>query len=143
MRPLRIVPTLHDRNRGFWTAGARDELHLLRCQACRYWIHPPGAMCPTCRQRDLQWEATSGKAVLYTYTLNHKAWNPLVPVPYIIAMVELPEQAGLRMTSNIVNCALDGLFIGMPLRVIFEQQDEFFIPLFEPDDINEPAHATA
>jgi hypothetical protein len=90
-------------------------------------------LCPKCRRRRLQWVATAGRATLYTYTVNRKAWNPEVPVPYVIGMVELPEQEGLRMTSNIVNCALDDVYIGMPLRVTFEQQDECFIPLFEPD----------
>ena len=53
-------------------------------------------------------------------------------MPYVIAMVELTEQAGLRLTTNIVNCAAEDLSIGMPLRVIFEQQGEHFVPLFEP-----------
>ena len=53
-------------------------------------------------------------------------------VPYIIGIVELPEQTGLRLTTNIVNCAIDDVQIGMALRVTFEQQGEFFLPLFEP-----------
>ncbi len=62
-------------------------------------------------------------------------WNPDVVVPYVIAMVELPEQAGLRLTTNIVNCATEDLYIGLPLRVTFEQQGEHFVPLFEPGTI--------
>lgn len=56
-------------------------------------------------------------------------------VPYVIGMVELPEQVGLRLTTNVVNCAAEDLYIGMPLRVTFEQQGEHFVPLFEPDTI--------
>jgi hypothetical protein len=56
-----------------------------------------------------------------------------VPVPYAIGIVELPEQEGLRLTSNIVHCDVDDLFVGMPLRVSFERQEEFFIPVFGPD----------
>ena len=74
-------------------------------------------------------------ATLYTYTLNHKVWNPDVAVPYVIGMVELPEQVGLRLTTNVVNCAAEDLYIGMPLRVTFEQQGEHFVPLFEPGTI--------
>jgi uncharacterized OB-fold protein len=136
--PLRIVPVLDALNAGFWTAGREKELRLRRCQNCRYWVHPPRPLCPRCHQRDVLWEATSGKATLFTFTLNHKAWNPAVPVPYVIGMVELPEQAGLRLTSNIVNCSVDEVHIGMPLCVTFEQQAEFFIPVFEPETGVEP-----
>ncbi len=133
--PLRRVPILDELNRGFWTAGSDGVLRLRRCQRCRYWVHPPRPICPRCWQRDLPWEPTSGRATLYTYTINRRMWNPDVAVPYVIAMVELPEQAGLRLTTNIVNCAAEDLYIGLPLRVTFEQQGEHFVPLFEPGTI--------
>ncbi|HLM95038.1 MAG TPA: OB-fold domain-containing protein [Acidimicrobiales bacterium] len=133
--PQRRLPLLDDLNRGFWTAGSDNELRLRRCPRCRYWLYPPRPACPRCWQRDLPWEATSGRATLYTYTLNHRAWNPDVPVPYLIGIVELAEQPGLRLTTNIVNCEAQDVVIGMPLRVVFEQQGEHFVPLFEPDRI--------
>jgi uncharacterized OB-fold protein len=131
--PPRRVPILHELNRGFWTAGHDGALRLRHCADCGYWVYPPRPICPKCWGRDLPWDATSGSATLYSYTVNHKAWNPEVAVPYVIGMVELPEQEGLRMTTNIVNCAADDLSIGMRLRVVFEQQGEHFVPLFEPD----------
>jgi uncharacterized OB-fold protein len=54
-------------------------------------------------------------------------------VPYVIAIVELVEQDGLRFTTNIVHCPPDRVEIGMPVRVLFEEQGEVFVPLFEPD----------
>jgi uncharacterized OB-fold protein len=78
------------------------------------------------------WEATAGRATVLTYTVNHKTWNPAVPVPYVIAIVELPEQPGLRLTTNIVNCPVDRVAIGMSLRVVFEHHGECYVPLFEP-----------
>ena len=131
---LRRVPVLDELNQGFWTAGRNNELRLRRCANCGYWVHPPRPACPRCWGRDLPWEATSGTATLYTYTVNRKAWNPGVPVPYVIGMVELPEQAGLRLTTNIVHCEADDLRIGMALRVVFERQGDHFVPLFEPDN---------
>jgi uncharacterized protein len=133
MPTLRRVPTLHELNRGFWTAGRDNTLRLRHCAHCGYWVHPPRPICPRCWGRELPWDATSGTATLYSYTVNRKAWNPEVAVPYVIGMVELPEQAGLRMTTNVVNCDADDVQIGMALRVVFEQQGEHFVPLFEPD----------
>jgi len=127
-----MFPALDDTNRGFWTGGADGILRLLRCRACGYWIHPPRPVCPKCWRRELGWEATSGRATLFTYTVNHKAWNPRVPVPYVVAVVELPEQDGLRLTTNIVDCSADDLVIGMPLLVTFEHDGEFSVPLFAP-----------
>lgn len=130
---LRRVPILDGSNRGFWTAGRDGCLRLRRCASCGFWVHPPRPACPKCWHRDLPWEPTAGKATLYTFTVNRKAWNPDVALPYALGIVELPEQAGLRLTTNIINCDVDDLVVGMPLQVVFEQQGEHFIPLFEPD----------
>ena len=74
---------------------------------------------------------------MHTYTINHQAWMPGPELPYVIGIVDIPEQADLRLTTNIVNCAHDDLVIGMPMRVTFEihadGEDEIAIPLFEPD----------
>ncbi|MEP6623148.1 MAG: Zn-ribbon domain-containing OB-fold protein [Acidimicrobiia bacterium] len=134
--PFRILPALTDLNREFWTAGARGELRFLRCNACGYYNHPPTAMCPVCHSKDLAPHTVSGRATLHTYTVNHQAWMPGPELPYVIAIVEFPEQEGLRLTTNVVNCALEDLAIGMPMRVTFEHhtdgEDEIYIPLFEP-----------
>lgn len=70
---------------------------------------------------------------MFTFTVNHQAYNPAVPVPYVIAIVELDEQEGLRFTTDIVGCPPDQVHVGMPVRVTFEQQGEVFVPIFEPD----------
>jgi len=63
------------------------------------------------------------------------AWFPGQPVPYVIGLVELIEQDGLRLTTNIVNCPPERLAIGMPLRVTFEiLNDDVALPLFEPEE---------
>jgi uncharacterized OB-fold protein len=76
----------------------------------------------------------SGKATVFTFTVNHQPFHPKVTPPYAIAIVELVEQTDLRMPTNLVNCELDRLSCGMPVRVLFEQHGEIFVPLFEPDD---------
>ncbi len=35
----------------------------------------------------------------------YQPWMPGPEPPYVVAIVELPEQEGLRLTTNIVNCA--------------------------------------
>jgi len=133
--PFRILPEVTDRNRFFWTGGGSNELRFLRCDDCRYYIHPPTPLCPICHSKSLTPEAVSGRATLHTYTVNHQAWMPGPDLPYVVAIVELPEQVGLRLTTNLVNCAIDDVEIGMPVQVTFEARDEdVWIPLFEPSE---------
>jgi uncharacterized OB-fold protein len=135
-RPPRILPALGPENRAFWTGGARGELQILRCEACRRWVHPPRAACPACAGRLLP-EPASGRGTIFTWTVNHQAFHPDVPPPYVIAIVELAEQSDLRVPTNIVNCDPQRLHCGMPVRVLFEAHGEIYVPLFEPDE--EPA----
>jgi uncharacterized protein len=128
----RLAPPLDDDNREFWTSGATGELRLPYCAACSRWIFPPLLRCPGCFGQ-AAYAPVSGKGHVFTYTVNHYPFNPEVPLPYVIAIVELVEQEGLRFTTNIVNCPIDSVTIGMPVRVVFEQQGDVFVPLFEPD----------
>jgi uncharacterized OB-fold protein len=132
-RPFRVLPLVTDTNRHFWTGGAEGKLRFLRCRACRHWVHPPAPICPACLSRDLTAEAASGRGTVATFTVNHQPWIPGFDPPYVIAIVELPEQAGLRLTTNLVGCAPDAVQIGLPVRVVFEPYDDVWIPLFEPD----------
>jgi uncharacterized protein len=128
----RIVPPLDDGNREFWTGGATGQLRLPFCAACSRWIFPPVLRCPGCLDPAV-YAAVSGRGRVFTYTVNHHPFNPEVPVPYVIAIVELVEQVGLRFTTDIVNCPIDSVSMDMPVRVVFEQQGDVFVPLFEPD----------
>jgi uncharacterized OB-fold protein len=130
--PFRILPELTKESEHFWRGGQAGELRFLRCRACRSYVHPPAPVCSSCRGRELAPEAVSGRGVVHSYTVNHQPWVPADAVPYVIAIVELEEQAGLRLTTNIVGCAPEAVRIGMPVRVVFEPAGDVFVPLFEP-----------
>jgi len=131
-KPFRMLPRLTDQNRHFWQGGAEDELRLLRCRSCGTWIHPPSPLCPRCLGKQLGPEVVSGRATVATFTLNHQPWVPSPDHPYVIAIVELEEQPGLRLMTNIVHCPAEAVHIGMPVRVVFENQEDVWFPLFEP-----------
>jgi uncharacterized OB-fold protein len=131
--PFRILPALTPENEHFWTGGARGALCFLRCSACSSFVHPPAPLCPDCLGRDLAPADVSGRATLLTYTVNHHPWIPGFDPPYLIAIVEIAEQPGLRLMTNLVGCSEDDVSIGMPLQVRFEPADDgIFLPLFEP-----------
>ena len=132
-KPFRVLPRVTDANRHFWQGGAEGELRFLRCGACATWIHPPQPVCPGCLGKDLAPASVSGRGRVLTYTLNHKEWVPAPDHPYCIAIVELGEQAGLRLMTNVVNCPPEQVAVDMPVRVVFEEHDDVWVPLFEPD----------
>ena len=130
--PFRVQPALDDENRFFWTSGKDGRLRFLRCQACGYYLHPPVPRCPRCGGRDVAPEAVSGRGEVHSYTVNHQPWDGGTE-PYVIALVALPEQEGLRLTTNVVGCPPEDVHIGMPVRVTFEHRDPVWFPLFEPE----------
>ena len=131
-KPFRVLPRVTAQNRHFWTGGAEGELRFLRCGDCGHYLHPPSPRCPECLGKNVAPEAVSGRATVLTYTLNHQPWVPAPDHPYAIAIVEIEEQQGLRLMTNIVGCDADAVHVGMPVRVVFEQHEDVWIPLFEP-----------
>jgi uncharacterized OB-fold protein len=132
--PFRIMPAVSDRNRHFWTGGREGKLQFQRCNQCKYYLHPPGVICPKCRSKDIGVEAVSGRAEVLTFSVNVQPWMPGLEPPFVLAIVGMPEQEGLRLTTNIVNCDPYSVTIGMPVQVLFEPHvdEEVWIPLFEP-----------
>jgi uncharacterized OB-fold protein len=127
----RTLPEVTPSTEHFWTSGARGALEILRCTSCGFWVHPPSPVCPKCLGRP-EPRAVSGDAVVHTFTVNRHPWNPDLVVPYVIAVVELPEQAGLRLTTNIVDCPPEEVRIDMPVHVTFEKVEDVYLPLFRP-----------
>jgi uncharacterized protein len=124
------IPQVNDDNRDFWTGGRDGELRIVRCSDCGYYIHPPSPRCPRCLGANVAPVAVSGRGRVYSYTVNERMWAPGLDVPYVIAIVELDEQPGLRLMTNIVDCPLDEVAIDMPVTVEFRDQGEVYAPVF-------------
>ena len=134
------LPAIEPDTKAYWEACRDGRLAMLRCEDCRWIVHPPRPVCSRCRSRRVALRDLSGRATVVTYTVNHQRWMPGLEVPYVIAIVELAEQRGLRLTTNLVNLAPDAVTIGMPVRVLFRKMtDEISLPIFEPDDGPLPA----
>lgn len=132
--PFRVLPRVTEANAHFWRGGEHGRLQFLRCRGCRTWIHPTSPRCPACLGKDLGVEAVSGRATVLTFTLNHQPWVPNPDHPYPIAIVEIEEQEGVRLMTNLVHVANEDVAIGMSVQVVFEQHEDVWFPLFEPVD---------
>jgi acetyl-CoA acetyltransferase/uncharacterized OB-fold protein len=130
---VRPLPALGGETTPFWTGGEAGELRLPRCERCDVLLHPSAVVCPTCLESGLAWTAVDGRAVVVGCTVNHQVWLPGMMPPYVLAIVSLAAAPDVRLTTNVVGCDPESVHVGMPVRVRFEQQDDVWFPLFEPD----------
>lgn len=128
----RVLPALTQETTVFWTGGERGELCIHRCRACTRFFHPPAPACFRCRSTDVGPEPVSGRATVLAYTVNVHPWFPGFPPPYVIAIVAIDEEPSVRLTTNIIGCAVDDVCIGMAVEVMFEHWEDVWIPLFRP-----------
>ncbi len=131
------LPEVDESTRFFWDGVAAHRLLILRCDRCGFYVHWPREVCPKCLSTSLTPSPVSGDATLATWTFPNQPFDPYYAthLPYVLAVVELVEQRGLKMVTDIVDCDKDDLRIDMPLRVTFrEVVPGCTLPLFAPTD---------
>jgi uncharacterized OB-fold protein len=124
------VPEINEDNAAFWTGGREQALMITHCEECGYRTHPPTPRCPSCFSDRVAPSPVSGRGHVYSFTINRREWSPGLEVPYVIAVVELAEQPGLRLLTNIVGCPAEEVAIDMPVEVEFVERGPAFLPVF-------------
>ena len=81
---------------------------------------------------EAEWRPTSGRGELYSFTVIHRPVDPArFEQPYALAIVRLDE--GPYVLTNLVECPLDRIRIGMRVAVRFERiDDDFTVYPFAP-----------
>lgn len=129
----RKLPLLTPDNTAFWQGGAQARLMMSHCGGCQRYFHPPAPICPRCGDSAVAPRAVSGRGQVASFTVNHQTWTVELSEPYVVAIVELDEQPGLRFVTNVVGCPVTDVHIGLRVRVTFEHIDDVWLPLFEKD----------
>ena len=118
---------------GFWEATAAGRLAICRCRQCGLWLQPPLERCRRCAG-DTSFEEVSGLGELHSFIVVH---HPAVPgylddLPYVIGLVELVEQEGLRLPARIVGADAGGLRVGQAVeaRVVHLAGGSYHVPVF-------------
>ena len=130
---IKPLPRIDEESKGYWEACRRHELVLQRCGDCGTLRHYPRALCPSCLSERIEWLRAAGTGHVYTFTVTHQNQAPGFrdALPYVLAYVELDE--GVRLLTNIVDCAPDAVRIGMPVEVVFEDATPgITLPKFRP-----------
>jgi uncharacterized OB-fold protein len=118
----------------FWAATAHRELTLPHCPDCDRLLYPPPPRCPGCLEPVTQWRRVSGRGALAGWTVVHAALVPGIAVPYVVVEVELAEQPGLLLTSNLVEATPESLRLGADVELVWSDPDdcEAALPRFRP-----------
>lgn len=106
-------------NAPFYEAARRGELRFQRCSDCETFRHYPRPICPACQSQRYTWELSTGRGVVYTWTIVH---GPTLPafqdqLPYNIVDVLLDE--GVHFQSQVLDCPPAEIHAGMPVQAVF------------------------
>lgn len=117
------VPLITSTNKFFWDATCEGRFVLQRCTSCKEFVWLPRKHCPLCWKTDLEVVDATGKGTVYSFTIVRKGqmeWKDAGP--FVVAYVELDE--GIRVMTNIVDCNVEDVHIGMAVEVVFHDTGE-------------------
>ncbi|MDZ4828180.1 MAG: OB-fold domain-containing protein [Actinomycetota bacterium] len=117
----------------FWAATAEHRLILPRCTACTTYRFPPTPFCHACRTQEVEWIEHDGHGEIYSFTIIRHAVIPQVKdaLPFVAAVVELPDTDGCRLVGSIVDCEPEAVAIGLPVSMDwYDVREGTTIPVF-------------
>jgi uncharacterized OB-fold protein len=119
----------------YWEAASRGRLVLQRCRSCGKLQFPPDVCCVHCQAEDFDHAEVSGRGTIFSFAVVDRPLHAgfVDALPYVVALVELDDQPGLRVLTNIVDVPAGvGLECGMHVEVAFEDRGGVVLPQFRP-----------
>lgn len=108
---------------------AHGEWRVQTCGHCGRHRHPPSPACPVCHSLD--WHATPVglRGVVHSYTVHHHPPIPPFATPHVVVLADMDD--GLRFVAALRGVAPDGVRIGMPVEIRFEDVEPGYrLPVF-------------
>ena len=104
----------------FFAAAKRHELVVQRCRGCGLHRFPARDQCSSCLSRESDWVPSAGRGTVFSFAVMHQVYHPgfADDVPYAVVVIELAE--GARLISNLVDCPVQDVRVGMPVEVVFD-----------------------
>jgi uncharacterized OB-fold protein len=122
--PQRPLPEIDRAHAPFFAAAKDHRLVVQRCDGCGLLRFPPREVCSSCLATEASWIEVSGRGEIFSFNVMHQIYHPAFAskVPYAVVVVKLAE--GPKMISNLLDCPLAEIRIGMPVEVVFETMSE-------------------
>jgi len=125
-------------SQGFWEATARGTLSMCLCtdSTCGIWMMPPLDACRKCAA-PTRFDEVSGAGTLYTFIIQRQAAvsGYLDNLPYVVGIIELDEQEGLRLPGRIVDIDPHDVVCDMRVKADLERLPggSFVVPVFRKE----------
>ena len=102
---------------GFWEATAAGRVALCRCVGCDLWHHPPLERCRACAG-ETTFAPIAGTGRLRSFIVVQHGAVPgyLDAIPYVVGLVELDDQPGLRLIGRVLDVRPGELDCGALVR---------------------------
>ena len=106
-----------------FTHLAAGRLCFPWCEDCRRFHWYPMPRCPHCQGGRLDWRQVGARGTLFSWTEIHHAFDARYngPLPYIVALVDISDAAGVRLVTHLSSARNDELSIDMPLEADFSR----------------------
>jgi uncharacterized protein len=119
-RPTKPVPDVDPTLAPFFAAARERRLVVQRCGGCGALRFPPRELCSQCLSTASTWVDVTGRGEIFSFNVMHQVYHPAfaTEVPYAVVVVKLAE--GPKLVSNLVDCPVGDIAIGMPVEVVFE-----------------------
>ena len=125
------LPELEGLHKEFYDHCKNLTLHFQRCTDCSAWRHVPREMCAECGSWNWEWQPSSGRGRIFTWTVAARPMHPAFvdACPYAPVVVEMDE--GVRLLSEVIDVSPDDLAIDMEVEVLYDEvTDEITLPKF-------------
>lgn len=117
------APVINSTTAEFWKATTEGRFILQRCNACDIVLWFPRRNCPKCWTENVSTFDAQQTGTIYSFTVVRKGKGAFQDAgPFVVAYVELAD--GPRIMTNIVDCDIDALHIGMPVEMVFHDTGE-------------------
>jgi uncharacterized OB-fold protein len=119
------APAADGLDAAFWEGTKQHKLLVQQCKTCSTFQFGPEWICHQCRSGALDWVECSGRGKVYAF---ERVWHPVHRalqdrVPYLIALVELPDAGNVRMVGNLLGDPHQDVKIGDRVEVVWEEKE--------------------
>jgi uncharacterized protein len=141
------LPQIEPANKPFWDGLAAGEFRVPKCDNCGHYNWVPFPACRSCLNEAQTWTPVSRDATVWSFSVVHRgpgAFNE--EVPYAVVLAKLAEEPrGCIVIGNTVGIDPADLYVGMPLRIVFEEipDEDVTVFRFAAADVPEGSAADA
>jgi len=98
----------------------RYRYEASKCKGCGAVWFPPRLVCSECGKKEFEQVTLPGKGKVQTFTVIRVAPTEFSDeAPYAVGIIDL--EGGVPIQCQIVDCALEDIEIGMPVKIEFRK----------------------